>query len=65
MSLSSVKRYVKKADHRESLAPKKSPGSALKLDEKATKPLEADLKQRFLPPSKSTATTYTPSRDSR
>jgi transposase len=46
VSLSSVKRYVKKADHGESLAPKKSPGSAPKLDEKATKLLEADLKQR-------------------
>src|SRR5215208_3834516 len=46
VSLSSVKRYVKKADHGESLAPKKSPGSALKLDEKATKLLEADLQQR-------------------
>ena len=46
VSLSSVKRYVKKADHGESLAPKKSPGSAAKLDEKAAKLLEADLKQR-------------------
>ena len=46
VSLSSVKRYVKKADRGESLAPKKSPGSALKLDVKATKLLEADLKQR-------------------
>ena len=46
VSLSSVKRYVKKADHGEPLAPKKSPGSALKLDEKATKLLEVDLKQR-------------------
>ena len=46
LSLSSVKRYVKKAEHGESLAPKKSPGSAPKLDEKATKLLEADLKQR-------------------
>jgi transposase len=46
VSLSSVKRYVKKADHGESLAPKKSPGSAPKLDEKATKLLEEDLKQR-------------------
>ncbi len=46
MSLSSVKRYVKKADHGESLAPKKSTGSAPKLDGKATKLLEADLKQR-------------------
>ena len=46
VSLSSVKRYVKKADHGESLAPKKSPGSAPKLDEKATKLLEANLRQR-------------------
>jgi len=46
VSLSSVKRYMKKADHGESLAPKKSPGSAPKLDEKATKLLEADLRQR-------------------
>jgi transposase len=46
VSLSSIKRYVKKADHGESLAPKKSPGSAPKLDEKATKLLEVDLKQR-------------------
>ena len=67
VSLSSVKRYMKKADHGESLAPKKSPGSAPKLDEKATKLLEADLKQRDLsPPSqKSAATTYTPLRGSR
>jgi transposase len=46
VSLSSVKRYVKKAEHGESLAPKMSPGSAPKLDEKATKLLEADLKHR-------------------
>ena len=46
VSLSSVKRYVNKADHGESLAPKKSPGSAPKLDEKATKLLEANLRQR-------------------
>jgi transposase len=46
VSLSSIKRYVKKADHGESLAPKKSPGSAPKLDKKATKLLEVDLKQR-------------------
>ena len=46
VSLSSVKRYVKKADHGEPLAPKKSPGSAPKLDETATKLLEADLKRR-------------------
>ena len=46
VSLSSVKRYVNKAHHGESLAPKKSPGSAPKLDEKATKLLEANLRQR-------------------
>lgn len=46
VSISSVKRYVKKVDHGESLAPKKSPGSAPKLDEKATKLLEADLRHR-------------------
>ena len=46
VSLSSVKRYVKKADHGEPLEPKKSPGSAPMLDEKATKLLEADLKKR-------------------
>src|SRR5215207_3862685 len=46
VSRSSVKRYVKKADHGESLAPKKSPGSAPKVDEKATKLLKADLRQR-------------------
>jgi transposase len=46
VSLSSVKRYVKKADHAEPLAPKKSPGSAPKLDEKATKLLQDDLEER-------------------
>jgi transposase len=49
VSISSVKRYVKKADHGESLAPKKSPGSAPKLDEKATKLLQADLSLRQRP----------------
>ncbi len=43
VSLSSVKRYVNKARRGESLAPKKSPRSAPKLDEKATKLLEYDL----------------------
>jgi transposase len=47
VSLSSVKRYVKKAGHGESLAPKKSPGSLPKLDEKARRLLlSADLAQR-------------------
>ena len=46
VSLSSVKRYVNKAGRGESLAPRKSPGSAPKLDEKASKLLQDDLKER-------------------
>lgn len=46
VSLSSVKRYVEKAKKGESLAPKKRPGSAPKLDDKATKLLEEDVKER-------------------
>ena len=46
VSLSSVKRYVNKAQRGESLAPKKRPGSAPKLDEKARKLLEDDLRER-------------------
>jgi transposase len=46
VSLSSVKRYVNKADRGGSLAPKKSPGSAPKLDEKARELLEDDLQER-------------------
>ena len=46
VSLSSLKRYVNKADRGESLAPKKSPGSAPKLDEKTSKLLEDDLQER-------------------
>ena len=46
VSLSSVKRYVNKANRGESLAPKKSPGANPKLDEKANKLLEDDLKER-------------------
>jgi transposase len=46
VSLSSVKRYVNKAHHGGSLAPGKSPGSAPKLDEKALKLLQADLRER-------------------
>jgi transposase len=46
VSLSSVKRYVNKAERGESLAPKKRPGSAPKLDEKARKLLEDDLTER-------------------
>ena len=43
VSLSSVKRYVNKAERGEPLAPKKRPGSLPKLDEKARKLLEDDL----------------------
>jgi transposase len=46
VSLSSVKRYVNKAKRGGSLGPKKRPGSALKLDEKAMKLLEEDLHER-------------------
>ncbi len=46
VSLSSVKRYVNKAKRGGSLAPKKSPGSTPKLDQKAMKLLEEDIKER-------------------
>jgi transposase len=46
VSLSSVKRYIQKAKRGESLAPKKRPGSTPKLDEKARKLLEDDLRER-------------------
>src|SRR5215212_6376995 len=46
VSLSSVKRYVGKAEQGESLAPKKRPGSAPKLDEKARRLLATDLEER-------------------
>jgi transposase len=45
VSLSSVKRYADKASRGESLAPKKSPGSAPKPDDRAIKLLE-DLEER-------------------
>jgi transposase len=45
VSLSSVKRYANKAKRGESLAPKKRPGSYPKLDGKARKLLEEDLKE--------------------
>jgi transposase len=46
VSLSSVKRYAQKAQRGESLAPKKHPGAAPKLDEMARKLLEEDLRER-------------------
>ena len=46
VSLSSVKRYVQRAEGGGSLAPKEKPGAAPKLDGKAFKLLEEDLKER-------------------
>jgi transposase len=46
VSLSSVKRYANKAKRGGSLAPKMRPGSAPKLDQKARKLLEDDLRER-------------------
>ena len=46
VSLSSVKRYADKAGMGESLVLKKSPGSAPRLDDRAIKVLEEDLKER-------------------
>lgn len=48
VSLSSVKRYVNKAERGEPLGVKQSPGSAPKLDEKATRLLEGDLNEEDL-----------------
>jgi transposase len=45
VSLSSVKRYAKLAQEGRSLAPKNRPGSKPKLDERASKLLEVDLKE--------------------
>jgi len=46
VSLSSVKRYVDKAQGGQSLAPKKRPGAAPKLDRKGMRLLEEDLRER-------------------
>ena len=46
VSLSSVKRYVQRAEGGGSLAPKEKPGAVPKLDGKAMKLLEEDLKER-------------------
>src|SRR5215212_10664339 len=48
VSLSSVKRYAKLAQAGRPLAPKKRPGSKPKIDERASKLLEEDLKERPL-----------------
>ena len=49
VSLSSVKRCVKKAERGEYLVPKKRPGSTPKLAEMARKLLEDDLQERPYP----------------
>jgi transposase len=65
VSLSSLKRYVNKAQRGEPLAPKKSPGSTPKLDEKATRLLAANLEERVpTSPFRNAATTWRPLRDS-
>jgi transposase len=46
VSRSSVKRYAKLAEQGSPLAPKKRPGSKPKMDESATKLLEADAQKR-------------------
>jgi transposase len=46
VSLSSVKRYAKLAEEGRPLAPKKRSGSKPKLDERASKLLEEDVKER-------------------
>src|SRR5687768_16702714 len=59
VSLSSVKRYAMLAEEGRSLAPKKRPGSKPKLDERARKLLEADLKEYpFLTLQQRGASTY-------
>ncbi len=46
VSRSSVKRYAKLAEEGRPLAPKKRPGSKPKMDQSATKLLEADVERR-------------------
>jgi transposase len=46
VSLSSVKRYAELAQDGRPLAPKKRPGSKPKIDERASKLLEEDVKER-------------------
>jgi transposase len=46
VSLSSVKRYVRKSRQGRSLSPGKAPGKRPKIDERARKLLEEDLRER-------------------
>ena len=57
VGISTVKRYATKARRGESLEPGKAPGKRPKMDERLSKLLEEDLKERRLSPSNSVATT--------
>jgi len=46
VSLSSVKRYLRKSHQGRSLSPRKVPGKRPKMDERTTKLLEEDLTER-------------------
>ena len=46
VSLSSIKRYAKRAEEGRSLAPNKRAGSKPKIDQRTSKLLEADLEER-------------------
>ncbi len=46
IGISTVKRYVGKAQKGEDLAPRRAPGRRRILDEGAMRPLESDLKER-------------------
>ncbi len=46
VSLSSVQRYVRMVREGRPLSPRKTPGKRLKIDERARRLLEADLKER-------------------
>ncbi len=66
VNLSSVKRYARMAEEDRSLAPKKRPGSKPKLDERARRLLEEDLKERpfiTLQEAISLRTPFLPGRD--
>jgi len=46
VSLSSIKRYLRKTREGQSLSPKKHPGPRPKIDERARRLLEADVEER-------------------
>ena len=58
-----VKRYCKQLDERGTLEPRKAPGKKPKLDEKATKLLLEDLKERpWATPTPREPSSFLPSR---